>query len=174
MQRHPTATRPSAPSAVALLRCTNSPHRRACLDVGLSVKQHVENDIPYGDLLEEDYLFIDNRGRGFVLIGHSQGSSLLRRLIRDEIDGHPIQSRIGPGSPASAGEEGSQRRGRGRLVQVCTAVPDSRANGMPGCIFFVPRDRTTRSFTLTMGELVDIYVFYQKVIRTDWKQRLCP
>ena len=35
------------------------------------------------------YLAHDNQGRGFVLIGHSQGSYILTRLIREEIDGKP-------------------------------------------------------------------------------------
>jgi hypothetical protein len=41
-----------------------------------------------------DYLARDNHGRGFVLIGHSQGSSALTQLIRDEIDGKPIQTQL--------------------------------------------------------------------------------
>lgn len=40
------------------------------------------------------YLEHDNRGRGVVLIGHSQGSFILAELIRQEIDGKPVQSRI--------------------------------------------------------------------------------
>jgi hypothetical protein len=36
----------------------------------------------------------DNKGRGFVLVAHSQGSFILNRLIREEIDGRPIQSRM--------------------------------------------------------------------------------
>ena len=40
------------------------------------------------------YLAHDNNGRGVVLIGHSQGSYVLTELIRREIDGKPIQSRI--------------------------------------------------------------------------------
>jgi pimeloyl-ACP methyl ester carboxylesterase len=40
------------------------------------------------------YLEHDNGGRGVVLIGHSQGSIVLTRLIREEIDGKPVQSRI--------------------------------------------------------------------------------
>ena len=40
------------------------------------------------------YLEHDNRGRGVVLIGHSQGSFILPELIRQEIDGKPIQSRL--------------------------------------------------------------------------------
>ncbi|MBM0107474.1 DUF3089 domain-containing protein [Steroidobacter sp. S1-65] len=40
------------------------------------------------------YLQHDNKGRGVVLIGHSQGSAVLTQLIKNEIDGKPIQSRI--------------------------------------------------------------------------------
>jgi hypothetical protein len=40
------------------------------------------------------YLEHDNEGRGFVLIGHSQGSFVLTRLIQEEIDGKPVQSRL--------------------------------------------------------------------------------
>ena len=40
------------------------------------------------------YLQHDNKGRGVVLVAHSQGSFILNRLIREEIDGKPIQSRM--------------------------------------------------------------------------------
>lgn len=40
------------------------------------------------------YLKNDNRGRGVVLIGHSQGSGMLTQLIKNEIDGKPIQAKI--------------------------------------------------------------------------------
>lgn len=40
------------------------------------------------------YLVHDNGGRGVVLIGHSQGAMVLEELIRREIDGKPIQSRV--------------------------------------------------------------------------------
>jgi hypothetical protein len=33
------------------------------------------------------YMAHHNKGRGFVLVGHSQGSGILRRLIQEEIDG---------------------------------------------------------------------------------------
>ena len=47
---------------------------------------------PYADVLSawNTYLARYNGGRGIVLIGHSQGSNVLRRLI----DGKPIQSRL--------------------------------------------------------------------------------
>jgi hypothetical protein len=40
------------------------------------------------------YLKNDNKGRGIVLVGHSQGARMLIDLIRDEIDGKPAQSQI--------------------------------------------------------------------------------
>lgn len=43
---------------------------------------------PYADVLDafRTYMAQDNDGRGVVLIGHSQGSSMLNQLIREEID----------------------------------------------------------------------------------------
>lgn len=40
------------------------------------------------------YLQNDNKGRGVVLIGHSQGSGMLTQLIKNEIDGKPVQSKV--------------------------------------------------------------------------------
>jgi Protein of unknown function (DUF3089) len=50
----------------------------------------------YDDVLAawNHYLQNDNNGRGVVLIGHSQGSMVLMRLIAEEIDGKPVQSRL--------------------------------------------------------------------------------
>lgn len=52
--------------------------------------------LPYNDVLDawNYYLEHDNNGRGVVLIGHSQGSFVLMDLIKKEIDGKPVQSRI--------------------------------------------------------------------------------
>src|SRR5690606_30613672 len=43
---------------------------------------------PYADVLDSfrTYMATDNDGRGVVLIGHSQGASLLTKLIAEEID----------------------------------------------------------------------------------------
>lgn len=43
---------------------------------------------PFGDVLDafRTYMAEDNGGRGFVLIGHSQGSGMLNQLIKTEID----------------------------------------------------------------------------------------
>ena len=50
----------------------------------------------YNDVLDawNYYLQHDNNGRGVVLIGHSQGSGVLTQLIRNEIDGKPVQARL--------------------------------------------------------------------------------
>ncbi len=50
----------------------------------------------YDDVLDawNEYLAHDNHGRGVVLVGHSQGSGILTRLIAQEIDGKPIQKRL--------------------------------------------------------------------------------
>lgn len=52
--------------------------------------------VQYDDVRDawRHYLEHDNRGRGVVLIGHSQGAYILMNLIRDEIDGKPVQSKV--------------------------------------------------------------------------------
>jgi hypothetical protein len=56
----------------------------------------VDRALAYNDVLDawNYYLEHDNQGRGVVLVGHSQGSGVLTQLIKNEIDGKPIQSRI--------------------------------------------------------------------------------
>ena len=41
-----------------------------------------------------DYLKHDNKGRGIILIGHSQGSSVLKALLQNEIEGKPVAKQI--------------------------------------------------------------------------------
>jgi hypothetical protein len=67
--------------------------------------------VAYGDVREawRNYLARYNHGRGFVLIGHSQGSRMLRKLIRDEIDSKPglrrrLVSAIIPGANANVAD----------------------------------------------------------------------
>lgn len=56
----------------------------------------VDRALAYNDVIDawKYYLDHDNQGRGVVLIGHSQGSGVLTQLIRNEIDGKPVQERI--------------------------------------------------------------------------------
>jgi hypothetical protein len=71
---------------LAGLRAMMSDGSRAVLDRGVG----------YDDVRDawRHYLDHENKGRGFVLIGHSQGSYVLAELIRQEIDGKPVQSRM--------------------------------------------------------------------------------
>jgi hypothetical protein len=50
----------------------------------------------YNDVLNAwvYYMSHENKGRGVVLIGHSQGTSLLIRLIQQEIDGKAVQKQL--------------------------------------------------------------------------------
>lgn len=41
-----------------------------------------------------DYLKHDNEGRGVILIGHSQGSGVLKSLLQQEIEGKPVARQI--------------------------------------------------------------------------------
>ncbi len=82
--------RPYAPLyrqvTLAGLRQSMSGGGRAVLDSGLG----------FDDVRDafQAYLKNDNRGRGFVLVGHSQGSYVLRALIEQEIDRKPLQSQM--------------------------------------------------------------------------------
>lgn len=52
-----------------------------------------DRDLAYNDVKAawDWYLKTQNKGRGVVLIGHSQGSGVLQRLVKEEIDGKPAQ-----------------------------------------------------------------------------------
>jgi len=56
----------------------------------------VNRELAYNDVLDawNYYLAHDNHGRGVVLTGHSQGSGDLIALIKNEIDGKPVQRRL--------------------------------------------------------------------------------
>jgi polyvinyl alcohol dehydrogenase (cytochrome) len=88
--RFASKCRPYAPLyrqvTLAALRRSLSAGERAPMDRGLG----------YDDVRDawRHYLQHDNKGRGFVLIGHSQGAIALTELIRREIDGKPDQARL--------------------------------------------------------------------------------
>ena len=54
---------------------------------------NLDSDPPYKDVLAawKYYLAHDNHGRGVVLVGHSQGAIILKRLIAEQVDGKPAQ-----------------------------------------------------------------------------------
>ena len=82
--------------------------------------------LAFGDVREawRSYLRNFNHGRGFVLIGHSQGSRMLRALIREEIDRRPsvrkrLVSAIIPGANATVAK-GRLTGGDFRHIPMCT------------------------------------------------------
>lgn len=92
-----------------------------------------DRELTYGDVRDawRDYLKRDNAGRGVVLIGHSQGAVVLKRLIQEEIDGKPDQAKI----------VSALLMGNDVLVPVgkdvggdFKALPLCRAKGQTGCV----------------------------------------
>ena len=55
-----------------------------------------DRELNYTDVRDawNSYLANDNDGRPFVLVGHSQGTGLLKRLVAEEIDGKPIAKQM--------------------------------------------------------------------------------
>lgn len=55
-----------------------------------------DRELTYADVRDawRHYLANDGGNRPFVLIGHSQGAGLLKRLIAEEIDGKPVAGRM--------------------------------------------------------------------------------
>ena len=56
----------------------------------------VDMELRYTDVRDawRHYMAADNKGRPFVLVGHSQGSGLLKRLIIEEIEGKPAAGQM--------------------------------------------------------------------------------
>jgi hypothetical protein len=105
----------------------------------------------YGDVRAawRDYLRRDNRGRGVVLIGHSQGAIHLAKLLADEIEPNPAQkqllvSAILAGHPGVAVPTGREVGGDFKTTPLC------RAPGQTGCavVFasYAADDPTPRRF----------------------------
>ncbi|MFE3293412.1 DUF3089 domain-containing protein [Rhodococcus sp. NPDC059234] len=66
------------------------------LFTGTDSERSAALDLAYDDVERawDDYLAHHNGGRGVVLIGHSQGSRMLRMLIHNRIDGKATQSQL--------------------------------------------------------------------------------
>ncbi len=86
------------------------------------------------------YLKNDNQGRGFVLVGHSQGSYILEELIKNEIDGKPIQKQLvgayilGATLPTPKGKD---------VGGVFKSIPLCRKPGQIGCVVNYSAFRST-------------------------------
>jgi Protein of unknown function (DUF3089) len=62
----------------------------------MGTPMQADSAMAYADVRDawQHYLANDNKGRGVVLIGHSQGARMLADLIAREIDGKPVQRQI--------------------------------------------------------------------------------
>jgi len=86
-----------------------------------------DRSVIYADVLNSwnHYLHHENKGRGVVLIGHSQGASLLTRLIAAEIDGKPVQKQLVSAlliGSAVAVPQGKTVGGSFKNISLCTAA----------------------------------------------------
>lgn len=88
------------------------------------------------------YLEHDNKGRGVVLIGHSQGAIVLTTLIAKEIDGKSVQSRIV--SAILAGTTIAVPRGRD-VGGTFKTIPLCRSNRQTGCVITFASYRSTKA-----------------------------
>jgi hypothetical protein len=63
-------------------------YRQVTLSVIFNDALEGDFELAYGDVVDafKQYIANENGGRGFVLIGHSQGSGHLTRLIREEVE----------------------------------------------------------------------------------------
>lgn len=106
---------------------------------------------PYADVRAawRDYLRRDNKGRGVVLIGHSQGAIHAAKLLADEIEANPAQHRllvsaIMGGHPGVVVPTGRDLGGDFKITPLC------RSQGQTGCavVFatYAADDPTTRRF----------------------------
>jgi len=79
------------------------------------------------------YLEHDNQGRGVVLVGHSQGTILLQKLIEVAIEGKPSQSLLVSaflaGDPSLGVPPGKTVGGTFKHVPVCSAASQT------GCVY---------------------------------------
>lgn len=98
--------------------------------------------LAYNDVADawNHYLAHDNNGRGVVLIGHSQGSGLLLQLLRNGIDGTPIQSRIV--SAMLIGANVAVPRGRD-VGGALASMPLCRSAQQTGCVISYVTFRST-------------------------------
>lgn len=106
----------------------------------------------------DHYVAHDNGGRPVILIGHSQGSAMLIRLIQQRIDGQPVQGRlvsaILPGSSVLV-PKGKDVGGTFRTIPPC------RSDQQTGCVIVFNALRVERPIPV------------DKVIHHEGQQALC-
>lgn len=92
-----------------------------------------DKGVQYDDVRDawRDYLKRDNQGRGVVLVSHSQGSFILTTLLRDEIEGKPIQKQLVSALILGATLEVPTGKDVGGALKV---IPLCRQPGQIGCV----------------------------------------
>ena len=102
----------------------------------------VDRALGYNDVVDawNYYLQHDNNGRGVVLVGHSQGSGVLTQLMRNEIDGKPVQPRLvsamllGTSLPVPKGKD---------VGGAFKSIPVCRSASQTGCVIAYASFRST-------------------------------
>lgn len=99
----------------------------------MGTPMEVDREMAFNDVVDawNHYLANDNQGRGVVLIGHSQGSGVLTRLIAQEIDGKPVQQQLI--SALLIGSSVSVPRGQD-VGGAFKSIPVCRAPDQLGCV----------------------------------------
>jgi DUF3089 family protein len=95
----------------------------------------------YNDVVDawNHYLAYENKGRGVVLIGHSQGSGVLTRMIAAEVDGKPVQKQLvsalllGTSLPLDKGKD----------TGVFKSIPTCKSASQTGCVIAYATFRDT-------------------------------
>ena len=97
--------------------------------------------VGYNDVVDawNYYLAHENKGRGVVLIGHSQGSGVLTRVISQEIDGKPVQKQL-----ISAILMGtSLALEKGKDTGAFKSIPTCKSANQTGCVIAYATFRDT-------------------------------
>ncbi len=103
-------------------------HTMAGLSHELGTGEKTDFSVPYGDVLAawRWYMANANHGRGVVLIGHSQGTIVLQRLIAEEIDPAPAKAHLVAaflaGDPSLPVPKGADVGGVFKHIPLCTAA----------------------------------------------------
>ena len=89
--------------------------------------------LAYGDVVAawKYYLANFNKGRGVVLVGHSQGSRMLLQLLQREIEGTPIQRQLVSALLGGFNIEVAQGSDRGGSLK---AIPLCATKTQTGCV----------------------------------------
>ncbi len=145
-QPGPTATKTNEPEVQSIARYQAQRFSQQCRVVAPVYRQgtvagiftggftDATRHLAYDDVLNawKDYLAHDNRGRGVVLVGHSQGTGILRRLVREQVDpSAAMRARLV--SAVLLGGNVTVQKGRDRGGDFAN-VPVCAKSGQTGCV----------------------------------------